>query len=456
MSEADKEPTVAAEQVEANEVESKETGARPVEEKSDSATEQAPAETEPEVKETTETNGKSGEKRNRDDIDEKIDRYARDSKRPFQQKRGKQIKSNFENLPETDDAEEIRRQVEFYFSDANLHQDAFLLKETGGSKNEPFPLKQLHTFKRMKRFQPYSAVVAAVKESKVLEINDKDEITRKTPLSADYDPEDTRENKRIYEEKSMARSIYAKGFGEETETTQTDIEEFFAPYGDISAVRLRRQQYGEFKGSVLVEFADEETAKSFLELDPKPKWQGKHELKFSTKKEWAAEKAKEAEDRPPRRDYDRRDNRKSFDRRGGRDDRRGKFDRRGNKGRDDRRRDRSRDRSRSPRRRDDDEEDWRDRRDRDRDNKGKGRNGRRDDRRSKRDKDDDNHEEKSDKKEKREATPDSGDEVAKLAGSKKRSRDDAEGGAEPEAKKVKEDESQVKTDKAPEEVSAAA
>ncbi|KAG8630129.1 hypothetical protein KVT40_001748 [Elsinoe batatas] len=488
MSEVEKAPVAAEEQVQSNGTESKpadENGVKTTEKKvnttTDSEVKQTVETAEPEKNGNAETEdkenvqngetkseGKTGG-RERDEIDEKIDRYARETKRPFQRK-PKQIRSNFENLPETDDADEIRRQVEFYFSDANLHQDAFLLRETGGSKNRPFPLKQLHTFKRMRRFQPFSAVLAAVKDSKVLQVNDHDEITRKTPMSGDYDEEDTRQNKRIYEEKSMARTVYAKGFGEETETTQTDIEEFFAPYGDVSAVRLRRwSAQGEFKGSVLVEFADEETAKSFLDLDPKPKWQGKHELEFRTKKDWSEEKKKWEADHP-RRDNDRYQNKgKKFDRRDNRrDDRGGRYENRGYKGRGGGRRDRSRDRSsdrsrsrsRSPRRRGDDE-DWRDRRDRERGDRrdrggrrdnNKGRRG--DDRRSKRDRDDD-REDREEKQDKRERTPESGDEVSKLA-SKKRSRDDADGGAEPEAKKVKEDESEVKTEKAAEEVSTAA
>ncbi|TKX19694.1 La domain-containing protein 2 [Elsinoe australis] len=465
MSEVEKDASVVA-----GEVESKEIEPTTAEEKTEAPSGEVQTSeitAEPEVKETTETeqnghakNGDKNEKsgdREKDEIDEKIDRYARETKRPFQ-KRKQHVRSNFENLPETDDPEEIRRQVEFYFSDANLPQDAFLLKSTGGPKNQPFPLKQLHTFKRMRRFQPYSAVLDAVKESKVLDVNKDGEVTRKTPLSEDYDPEDVEENKRIYEQKSMARSIYAKGFGEETETTQTDIEEFFGPYGDVSAVRLRRHHDGNFKGTVLVEFSDEETAKSFLELDPKPKWQGKYELEFKTKKAWVEEKEQQEKDRP-RRDYgDRRDNKRKFEGgRGGRynDDRRGgKNQRRGGRGGRDDRGDRRRDRNDSrERRRDRDgsgEEDWRDRRDRDnRDSRDKRRD-RRDDRRSKRDRDDENDKREAQKEH------DSGDEVNKLANkSNKRSRDDNDAAAEPEAKKVKEDESKSEN-KAPEEVSAAA
>jgi lupus La protein len=134
----------------------------------------------------------------------------------------------------------------------------------------------------MRQYQPYSAVVAALRESKFLEVTGPEgmeEIKRKTP----YDP-DRKDNR-------MPRSIYAKGFGEETPTSQFDIEAFFAEHGPTNVVRLRRTEDTKlFKGSVFVEFADEETATKFLALDPKPMWQGKHELQIMSKLEYVTTK----------------------------------------------------------------------------------------------------------------------------------------------------------------------
>ena len=135
----------------------------------------------------------------------------------------RQNKSRFETLPESDDAGEIRRQVEFYFSDSNLPIDAYLLKLSGGKENKAVPLKTIHDFKRMRHFQPYSAVRDAVAASKFLNLSEDDQITRKVALSEKFG-EDAEENKKIASTANMARSIYAKGFGPEDEKTQLDIE----------------------------------------------------------------------------------------------------------------------------------------------------------------------------------------------------------------------------------------
>ncbi|KAK3651094.1 hypothetical protein LTR56_005858 [Elasticomyces elasticus] len=165
------------------------------------------------------------------------------------------VKTKFEDQPESSDPEEIRRQVEFYFSDSNLPIDAYLLSETGGSQNRPVPLK----------------VREALEGSEFLNLSDKDELTRKKALDGKFG-DDPQHNRTLLHSNSMARSIYAKGFGREGETTALDIEAFFAPYGPLNAVRLRRHEDGEFKGSVFVEFDSEDGARQFLDLDPKPTW----------------------------------------------------------------------------------------------------------------------------------------------------------------------------------------
>lgn len=133
----------------------------------------------------------------------------------------------------------------------------------------------------MRRFQPYEAVVKALKESKLLKIageEGKETVVRKNP----YDPSKPRN--------LMQRSVYVKGFGDEQPSTQFDIEAFFAKFDTVNAIRLRRTPDNLFKGSVFAEFDTEEQAKAFLALDPAPKWKG-HDLKIMSKEAYVAEKS---------------------------------------------------------------------------------------------------------------------------------------------------------------------
>ena len=207
----------------------------------------------------------------------------------------------------------------------------------------------------MRHFQPLSAVIDALKESVVLDVVDDDTaIQRKTPLPEGLVGKPMVEIQRVHEDKSMARSIYAKGFGEEQPSTQFDTEAFFAQHGSTNSVRLRRSFDGRFKGSVFVEFDTEETQKAFLALNPKPKWQG-NELQIKSKKQYCDDKVDDIAAGRVRPNEDDRSHQK-----GGRDrDRQGeKGGRRGKDNRDD-----------------NDTRDWRVRRAEDRKDGFKDRNG---------------------------------------------------------------------------------
>ncbi|UKZ46937.1 hypothetical protein TrVGV298_001148 [Trichoderma virens] len=183
----------------------------------------------------------------------------------------------------TDDPEEIRKQVEFYFGDWNFPQDKFMWETCGGSENKPMPIEKIHSFKRMRCFQPYSAVVAALRESKVLEVvgeEGKEAVKRKVP----YKPMPAGKAK------AEAATVYVKGFGDEQADTQFELETFFAQFGEVNGLKLRRTNENLFKGSVFVTFADEETAKKFLALDPAPKWKD-HDLKIMSKHDYCEEKS---------------------------------------------------------------------------------------------------------------------------------------------------------------------
>ena len=138
----------------------------------------------------------------------------------------------------------------------------------------------------MQHFQPREAVVEALKQSSVLVVVENDTaIRRKEPLPENLTGKSMDEVQKVHEDRSMAKSIYAKGFGEEEPTTQFDIEAWFANYGLTNSVRLRRDHQKSFKGSVFVEFDTEETQQKFLALDPPAKWKGTS-LEIKSKKQY--------------------------------------------------------------------------------------------------------------------------------------------------------------------------
>ncbi|KAL2206595.1 hypothetical protein CC79DRAFT_1323021 [Sarocladium strictum] len=262
MSEADAtKPTEAV----APQVEDKPTEAAPAEE---TKAEETATETEAETKDTD----ANGDKPNVLKTTARSDKDARNNR-----------KFDPSTREVTDDPVAIRKQVEFYFGDWNFPQDKFMWETCGGSENKPIPVKAIHSFKRMRTFQPYTAVVAALRDSEFLDVEGEE-------------GEETLKRKEAYKPmgsgraKNEASTVYVKGFGDEKPNTQFDLESFFANYGEVKGLKLRRTNDALFKGSVFVTFSDEETAKKFLELDPAPKWEG-HDLKIMSKAAYCDEKS---------------------------------------------------------------------------------------------------------------------------------------------------------------------
>jgi lupus La protein len=173
-------------------------------------------------------------------------------------------------------------QVDFYFSDPNLPGDKFLYNLVG-TENNPVPIKTIITFGRMKRFEPYEEIIKALKEAtsivKYVEVDGVDMVQRVRP----FDPASRTPSK------VDAKTLYAKGFGEEHEKTQELIEAFFEPYFHPVDTRLRRADYKRFKGSVFVEAPTEEALDAFLAVEPKPTFEGK-ELTFMKKLDYMEKK----------------------------------------------------------------------------------------------------------------------------------------------------------------------
>ncbi|KAF9318452.1 hypothetical protein BG003_011183 [Podila horticola] len=139
---------------------------------------------------------------------------------------------------------QILKQVEFYFSDSNLPSDKFMSELVSKNKEGYVSIAKISSFKRMREFTDKDLIVEALRESPELLQVSEDGLTvrRKSAVVPTKD--------------HFQRSIYAKGFGEETPSLQLELEEYFSQYGDIKQVRMRRNnETSAFKGSVFVEYA---------------------------------------------------------------------------------------------------------------------------------------------------------------------------------------------------------
>lgn len=162
----------------------------------------------------------------------------------------------------------IIRQLEYYFGDANLARDKFLLEQI--SKDEGWvPLDVLLTFKRLKSLSEDKKVIAdAIEKSDegLVEVSeDRTKLRRHPERPVPEQNEETR--KEIY-----ARTVYLKGFPAQDGTQMSELIEFFEPYSKITNIVMRKyhdkatKKYF-FKGSVFVTFATKEQCAEFLKKD---------------------------------------------------------------------------------------------------------------------------------------------------------------------------------------------
>lgn len=156
---------------------------------------------------------------------------------------------------------DVRKQVEFYFSDSNLQTDNFLWKLC--EKNDGWiDLDVILTFNRMKKYKPITRVIEALKKStKIILSEDEKKVKRKDPLM------DFKEMK--LNRKKM--TVHLEGFS--NDVTQDSLESFFSKKilttlpkeKDVSAIRMVRRKVDKlFFGVVNVEFKTEEDSEYFL------------------------------------------------------------------------------------------------------------------------------------------------------------------------------------------------
>merc|ERR1719435_899792 len=131
--------------------------------------------------------------------------------------------------PDDDLCEKITQQVEFYFSDANITKDKFLLKHVKRNKEGFVSLKLISSFKRVKHLtKDWRQVAFAIKKcSKRLEVNDLETKVRRLEELPPYD------------ETTPSRTIVVLNLPMDRPTIE-GVAEIFAACGEIVLVRILR------------------------------------------------------------------------------------------------------------------------------------------------------------------------------------------------------------------------
>merc|ERR1719348_1195039 len=131
--------------------------------------------------------------------------------------------------PDEDLSEKITQQVEFYFSDANITKDKFLLKHVKRNKEGFVSLKLISSFKRVKHLtKDWRQVAFAIKKcSKQLEVNDLETKVRRLSDLPEYD------------ETTPSRTVVILNLPMDRPTIE-GVAEIFAVCGEIVLVRILR------------------------------------------------------------------------------------------------------------------------------------------------------------------------------------------------------------------------
>lgn len=122
----------------------------------------------------------------------------------------------------------IIKQVEFYFSDANILKDAFLLKHVRRNKQGFVSIKLITSFKKVKSLtKDYRVVAYSLRHSDKLEVNEEGrKVRRKDPLP-DWD------------ETTPSRSVVVVNLPMENPSIE-NVAEMFSKCGEVTLIRILR------------------------------------------------------------------------------------------------------------------------------------------------------------------------------------------------------------------------
>ncbi|XP_047429260.1 la-related protein 7 [Mugil cephalus] len=149
---------------------------------------------------------------------------------------------------------DVKKQVEFWFGDVNLHKDRFLKKLIDDSEEGYVDLSVLANFNRMKELTTDTKLIArALKNSSVVETNlEGTKVRRQLPIGDKPNDED-------------GRTVYVELLPKDV--THSWIERVFTKCGNVVYISIPRyRSTGDPKGFAFVEFEREEEAQKAIEM----------------------------------------------------------------------------------------------------------------------------------------------------------------------------------------------
>uniref|UniRef100_A0A674BRY7 La-related protein 7 n=1 Tax=Salmo trutta TaxID=8032 RepID=A0A674BRY7_SALTR len=149
---------------------------------------------------------------------------------------------------------DVKKQVDFWFGDVNLHKDRFLRRLVEESRDGYVDISVLTSFNRMKNLTTDCKLIArALKNSSVVEVNlEGTKVRRQHPIGED--PKDV-DNRTVYVE-LLPKKV-----------THDWLERVFTKCGNVVYVSVPRYKTtGHSKGFAFIEFETEEEAQKAIEM----------------------------------------------------------------------------------------------------------------------------------------------------------------------------------------------
>lgn len=149
---------------------------------------------------------------------------------------------------------DVKKQVEFWFGDVNLHKDRFMKSLIEQTRDGYIDISVLASFNRMKKLTTDTKLIArALKNSAVVEVNlEGTHVRRKNPLGES--PKDV-----------DGRTVYVELLPKTV--THLWVERVFSKCGNVVYVSIPRyKSTGDSKGFGFVEFETEEQAQKAVEM----------------------------------------------------------------------------------------------------------------------------------------------------------------------------------------------